>query len=34
MYAMANLVAGARIVPELIQDDFTPERVARGGLAC
>ena len=28
MYAMPNLVAGARIVPELIQDDFTPERVA------
>ena len=28
MYAMANLVAGKRIVPELIQDDFTPARVA------
>jgi lipid-A-disaccharide synthase len=28
-YAMANLVAGRRIVPELIQDEFTPERVAR-----
>jgi lipid-A-disaccharide synthase len=27
-YAMANLVAGERIVPELIQDDFTPARVA------
>ena len=27
-YAMPNLVAGRRIVPELIQDDFTPERVA------
>ena len=27
-YAMANLVAGERVVPELIQDDFTPERVA------
>ena len=27
-YAMANLVAGRRIVPELIQQDFTPERVA------
>jgi len=27
-YAMANLVAGKRIVPELIQEDFTPERVA------
>jgi lipid-A-disaccharide synthase len=28
-YAMANLVAGRRIVPELIQRDFTPERVAQ-----
>ena len=28
MYAMPNLVAGSRIVPELIQDDFTPERVS------
>ena len=27
-FAMANLVAGERIVPELIQDDFTPLRVA------
>ena len=27
-YAMANLVAGKRVVPELIQEDFTPERVA------
>jgi lipid-A-disaccharide synthase len=27
-YAMANLVAGRRIVPELIQGDFTPARVA------
>lgn len=27
-YAMANLVAGTRIVPELIQDDLTPARVA------
>jgi lipid-A-disaccharide synthase len=25
---MPNLVAGYRIVPELIQDDFTPERTA------
>ena len=25
-YAMPNLVAGSRIVPELIQDDFTAER--------
>jgi lipid-A-disaccharide synthase len=28
MYAMANLVAGKRVVPELIQEHFTPERVA------
>ncbi|HUO34106.1 MAG TPA: lipid-A-disaccharide synthase [Candidatus Acidoferrum sp.] len=28
-YAMANLVAGRRVVPELMQDDFTPENVAR-----
>ena len=27
-YAMANLVAGERVVPELIQDEFTPGRVA------
>ena len=28
-YAMANLVAGRRIVQELIQDGFTPEAVAQ-----
>ena len=28
MYAMPNLVARRRIVPELIQADFTPRRVA------
>jgi lipid-A-disaccharide synthase len=27
-FAMVNLIAERRIVPELIQDDFTPERVA------
>jgi lipid-A-disaccharide synthase len=27
-YAMANLVAGERIVPELIQEAFTPDAVA------
>ena len=27
-YAMANLIAEKRIVPELVQDDFTPENVA------
>jgi lipid-A-disaccharide synthase len=26
---MANLLAGERVFPELIQDDFTPERLAR-----
>jgi lipid-A-disaccharide synthase len=28
VYAMVNLIAGERIVPELVQKDFTPERVA------
>ena len=28
MYAMANLVAGKRVVPELIQRDFSADRVA------
>lgn len=32
-YAMANLVAGERIVPELIQHGFTPERVAEETLS-
>jgi lipid-A-disaccharide synthase len=32
-FAMANLVAGTRVVPELIQDDFTPQRVAHEALA-
>jgi lipid-A-disaccharide synthase len=31
--AMANLVAGERIVPELIQDEFTPGNVARETVA-
>ena len=31
-YAMANLVAGRRLVPELIQDAFTPQRVAEEAL--
>jgi lipid-A-disaccharide synthase len=26
-FAMVNLIAGERIVPELVQDDFTAERV-------
>ncbi|MEW6323549.1 MAG: lipid-A-disaccharide synthase [Acidobacteriota bacterium] len=28
MFSMVNLVAGRRVVPELIQDECTPERVA------
>ena len=32
MYAMPNLVAGSRIVPELIQSDFTAERTAAEAL--
>ena len=32
-FAMANLVAGSRVVPELIQADFTPERVAEETVA-
>jgi lipid-A-disaccharide synthase len=31
-YAMANLVAGRRVVPELIQDDFTAAAVAREAI--
>ena len=31
-YAMANLVAGKRIVPELIQEDFTGARVADAAI--
>jgi lipid-A-disaccharide synthase len=31
-YAMPNLVAGRRVVPELIQDAFTPEAVAAEAL--
>jgi lipid-A-disaccharide synthase len=32
-FAMANLVAGRTVVPELIQDAFTPDAVAREALA-
>jgi lipid-A-disaccharide synthase len=32
-YGMANLIAGRRVVPELIQDDFTPARVADEAIA-
>ena len=31
-FAMANLVAGRTVVPELEQDEFTPEAVAREAL--
>ncbi len=31
-YAMVNLVAGSRVVPERIQDDFTPEAAAADAL--
>ena len=31
--AMVNLIAGRRIVPELIQDDCTPERIAAETLS-
>jgi lipid-A-disaccharide synthase len=27
-FSMVNLIAGRQVVPELIQDDFTPNRVA------
>jgi lipid-A-disaccharide synthase len=30
---MVNLIAGEKIVPELVQDDFTPEAVAREAVA-
>jgi lipid-A-disaccharide synthase len=32
-YGMVNLIAGRRVASELIQDDFTPERVAEHALA-
>jgi lipid-A-disaccharide synthase len=32
-FAMANLVAGRKVVPELMQDDFTPMAVADHALA-
>ena len=31
-YAMVNLIAGRVVVPELIQDDFTPARVCEETL--
>jgi len=32
-FAMVNLIAGRRVVPELIQDDFTAEAVAREAVS-
>jgi lipid-A-disaccharide synthase len=32
-FGMPNLIAGSRIVPELIQHDFTPEAVAREAIS-
>jgi lipid-A-disaccharide synthase len=32
-YSMVNLVAGRRVVPELIQSEMTPERMAGEVLA-
>jgi lipid-A-disaccharide synthase len=32
-YAMVNIIAGERLVPELIQDAFTPEAVAREAIS-
>ena len=32
-YGMVNLVAGRRIMPELIQDAFTPDAVAHEAIA-
>ena len=32
-FAMVNLIAGSKIVPELIQHDFTPEAVAREAIS-
>jgi lipid-A-disaccharide synthase len=32
MFAMVNLIAGERVVPELVQKDFTPERLANEAI--
>ena len=33
-FGMVNLIAGEKIVPELIQDAFTPEAVAEEAIRC
>jgi lipid-A-disaccharide synthase len=32
MFAMVNLIAGKRVVPELVQEEFTPSRLAREAI--
>jgi lipid-A-disaccharide synthase len=32
MFAMVNLIAGKQVVPELVQKDFTPEKVAKEAI--
>jgi lipid-A-disaccharide synthase len=32
MFAMVNLIAGRKVVPELVQNDFTPERVEKEAI--
>jgi lipid-A-disaccharide synthase len=32
MFSMVNLIAGRRVVPELVQKDFTPDRVLREAI--
>ncbi len=32
MFAMVNLIAGKKVVPELVQKDFTPERLANEAI--
>jgi len=32
-FSMVNLIAGRAVVPELIQDDFTPQHVAAEAVA-
>jgi lipid-A-disaccharide synthase len=32
MFAMVNLIAGKRVVPELVQEDFTPDRLSSAAI--